>query len=405
MVKRFAATLALAALVLCGCGGPAEVRAVAAGRLHSLAVDGNGCLWAWGANESGQLGDGTTSDRSHPARVKGLSGVVAAAGGAAHTTALRKNGTVWTWGANEHGQLGDGSTASRAAPGRVAGLEDVIALAAGAAHTAALGRDGTVWTWGRNGSGELGDGTTRDRARPGRVEGLPFIRAISCGAHHTAVLDADGAVWAWGPNGDGRLGDGTTEDRLRPVRAVMPGDARVTAIVAGGYHTVALTDSGNVLAWGANWSEAWQLANATTLNSPRPTPVAANEGLEAIGWPVIPTKEPVRPLGEIAQVTAGAFHTLAVRRDGLLLAWGQNARWGQLGSGAADWQPSVTPVRGIVAPRAFAGGMYHSLAVAADGSVFAWGGNHRGQLGIGTADMTPHGAPERIGAWRTLKAD
>jgi alpha-tubulin suppressor-like RCC1 family protein len=391
MVRTAAALAVLAAALLAGCGGAPEFRAVAAGELHSMAIDDSGRLWSWGANGSGQLGDGTTRDRSRPARVEGLSGVVAAAGGARHGIALRANGTVWSWGGNDGGQLGDDSPADRGAPARVEGLEDVTAVSAGWAHSAALRRDGSVWTWGMNSGGELGDGTTQDRRRPGRIEGLPPVRAISCGAHHTLAMAKDGSVWAWGPNGDGRLGDGTTQDRLKPVRTELPEGVLVAAVAAGGYHSLALTDKGEVLAWGSNWSEAWQLANTTTMNRTRPTPVSANRKLEALGWPVIPLKEPFRALDGVKAIVAGGAHSLAMAADGALLAWGQNARWGQLGVGRADWFPNVETVRDVREPRAMAAGKYHSLAVTADGKLLAWGGNNRGQLGLGTADMLPHG--------------
>ena len=393
---RNAVALGLLAALLAGCGGAPEFRSVAAGELHSMAIDDSGRLWSWGANDSGQLGDGTTRDRSVAARVEGVRGVIAADGGARHTVALRGNGTVWTWGGNERGQLGDDSPADRGVPARVAGLDDVTAVSAGWAHTAALRRDGSVWTWGMNAGGELGDGTTEDRRRPARVEGLPPVRAVSCGAHHTLALAKDGSLWAWGPNGDGRLGDGTTVDRPKPVRVALPDGVVVAAIAAGGYHNVALTNKGEVFAWGANWSEAWQLANTTTLSSTRPVPVAANRKLEALGWPVIPTQEPFRALDGVKTVCAGAFHSLALSADGALPAWGQNARWGQLGVGPADWLPYVEAVRGVRDARAIAAGKYHSLAATNDGKLMAWGGNNRGQLGLGTVDMLPHGVAAEV---------
>lgn len=396
MVRMAAIVGLLAAALSAGCGGVPQVCGVGAGDLHSMAIDSGGRLWTWGANDSGQLGDGTTQDRPTAARVEGIRGVVAAAGGARHSVALRGNGTVWTWGGNEHGQLGDGSPANRSVPARVEGLDDVTAVSSGWAHAAALRRDGSVWVWGMNSGGELGDGTTEDRRRPVRVDGLPPIRAVSCGAHHTLALAVDGSVWAWGPNGDGRLGDGTTVDRLKPVRVAIPSGTGIASIAAGGYHSVALTDKGAVLAWGSNWSEAWQLANTTTMNSTRPTAVAANRKLEALGWPVIPTQEPFKALDGVKATCAGAGHSLATAADGALLAWGQNARWAQLGVGPADWVPNVDTVRGVRDVRAMAAGKYHSLVVTVDGKVLAWGGNSRGQLGIGSVDMLPHGVAAEV---------
>ncbi len=116
-----------------------------------------------GFNCYGQLGDGTTTDRSTPAQVSGLTGAIKAiAADAAHTAVLKEDGTIWTWGYNYNGQLGDGTTTNRATPAQVSGLIGIKAVAAGDSHTVAVKEDGTVWAWGYNYNGQLGDGTTTD---------------------------------------------------------------------------------------------------------------------------------------------------------------------------------------------------------------------------------------------------
>ena len=154
------------------------------------------CLGVGDRHSYGQLGDGTTTDRSTPVQVSGLTNIAAIAGGGNDTIALKNDGTVWAWGWNYFGQLGDGTTTDRSTPVQVWG--HVVAIAGGSEHTIALKDDGTVWAWGGNGFGQLGDGTTTDRSTPIQVTGLTNVVAIAGGEEHTIALKDDGTVWAWG---------------------------------------------------------------------------------------------------------------------------------------------------------------------------------------------------------------
>jgi alpha-tubulin suppressor-like RCC1 family protein len=168
------------------------VRALGAGGGQSLAILADGTLLAWGFNDFGQLGDGTTSDRFAPAKVEGLpAGVVSASGGYHHTVLALEDGTVWACGLNDGGQVGDDSTTNRAVPVQVANLTTAVAVSAngggtdaqpgGGGHTAALLADGTVWSWGWNNYGQLGDGTTANRPVPVQVANLTKVRSIAAG--------------------------------------------------------------------------------------------------------------------------------------------------------------------------------------------------------------------------------
>jgi alpha-tubulin suppressor-like RCC1 family protein len=167
-------------------------------------------LSAWGNNYFGQLGDGTYgNNRTTPAEVSDLHGaeVKAIAGGQGHTLALNSDGTVWAWGYNFDGQLGDGTKANSTRPVRVGKLGRVQAIAAGAFFNQALKEDGTVWAWGSNTSGQdnelsgqLGDDAITSSNRPVEVGDLGGVEAIAAGSSHSLALKEDGTVWAWGAN-------------------------------------------------------------------------------------------------------------------------------------------------------------------------------------------------------------
>ena len=153
--------------------GLTGVTAIRCGSSYNVALKSDGTVVAWGINTSGQLGDGTTTTSSNPVQVSGLTGVTKIdVGGGDHSIALKSDGTVWLWGYNSNGQLGDGTTTQRSAPVQVSGLTGVTATAAGMSHSIVIKNDGTVWSWGYNGYGQLGDGTTTQRTSPVQVSGL-----------------------------------------------------------------------------------------------------------------------------------------------------------------------------------------------------------------------------------------
>ncbi len=188
--------------------GPVGGRAVSVGQDHSLAVNIAGSVSTWGYNGSGQLGDGTTTNRTTPTVLSGLSGVIGVGAGWSHSAAVTSSGIVYSWGANSYGQLGDGTTTGRLSPVAISGLTGVIDVSAGGNHTLALKSDGTVWAWGYNYFGQLGDGSMTDSHVPVQVTGLNGVTAISAGYVSSVALRSDGTVWAWGSNSSGQLGNG-----------------------------------------------------------------------------------------------------------------------------------------------------------------------------------------------------
>jgi alpha-tubulin suppressor-like RCC1 family protein len=359
-----------------------QIVAIAAGDHHIVVVKNDGSLWVCGANEQGQLGDGSTNMRTTPIQLKSVRDINAVACGSTHTLASTKGGAVWAWGNGE------------TAPKQIADLKDITAVAAGSGHSLALRRDGTVWSWGSNHRGQLGNGTTNNTSAPVQVTGLTDVTAIAAGRSHSVALRKDGTVWSWGANNDGQLGDGTNEHRLTPVQVKGLTDA--IAIAAGYYHTAAIRKDGSVVAWGGNESESWQLADGTTMMSMTPVSVTGQTNLPATGEAIITTKEPPRPFADVVKIACGAMHTLAIKSDGSLWAWGTNHYWGQLGDGSVEWRTNPVQPRGMTDCVAVAAGKYHSVALKKDGTLWTWGGNTHGQLGIGTNDLEAHPIPTRV---------
>ncbi len=198
--------------------------AVVAGYHHSCAIlaDHTGRCWGW--NNQGELGDGTTTDRSAPVPVSGSQQrrCHRFQRRPAHCARL-DNGSIRCWGDNELGQLGDGTTTDRHSPVTVTGIFTATAIAAGHSHTCALLADHTLRCWGHNYFGSVGDGTIVDRRTPVKVVGISTATAITTGAGQSCSILADGSAWCWGEGEFGQLGNGTpTPRQLTPIAVIRP---------------------------------------------------------------------------------------------------------------------------------------------------------------------------------------
>lgn len=233
-----------------------SIAAVSGNERHTCAVTTGGALKCWGSNYYGALGDGTTSDRTAPVDVTGLtSGVARVVTAREHTCALTTGGGVKCWGDEGGGRLGNGQSGccpNRTTPQDVVGLgSGVTAIDTLNAHTCALTSAGGVKCWGSNSNGQLGDGSSGNlRSTAIDVVGLGSgVTAIAVGGQHTCALMESGSVKCWGANDSGQLGDGSTTERDTPVDVQGLGSG-VVGLTAGENHTCALLQTGGVVCWG-----------------------------------------------------------------------------------------------------------------------------------------------------------
>jgi alpha-tubulin suppressor-like RCC1 family protein len=386
---------------------PSRPIAISSGGDHTLALvagasAASNTVYSWGVNQDGQLGNNllppartglrkeTPYDSNSPVPVleartnKKLTNVAAVAAGAAFSLALLNDGTVRAWGSNEFGELGNPNSRDvlkpahsiRAIPvlkspdGTVLGIghEKVIAVSAGASHALALLSNGTVMAWGKNNYGQLGTGSSVMCAAHGKSNGRTTpcgsfpdpiaggsrpcsgsaVASVAAGAFHSLAICADHTVWAWGANGAGQLGLGAGDTTDRPVPTRVPSIADAVQVAAGGFHSLALTIAGGVLAWGAN--------NVGQLGT----------GSDA------PSGVPLRTFSfGVGGVAAGYEHSLALMCNRTVEAWGSNG-FGQLGNRGDGQRTSpadstrplpIAKLTGVIGRLGLSASYYNSFAI------------------------------------------
>ena len=322
-------------------------------------------LWTWGYNGAGQLGDNTTTDKSSPVQTiaGGTNWKQVACG--YNTSAIKTDGTLWTWGYNLLGQLGDNTTTDKSSPVQTissgTNWKQVSCLWR---NTAAIKTDGTLWSWGYNLLGQLGDNTTANKSSPVQtISAGTNWKQVACGGFHISAIKTDGSLWTWGYNNYGQLGDNTIVNKSSPVQTIA-GGTNWKQVSCGAHHISAIKTDGTLWSWGYN--VYGQLGDNTITNKSSPVQTIS----AGTNW---------------KQVACGyAVHTLAVKTDGTLWAWGNNS-YGQLGDNTIAHKSSpVQTISGGTNWKQVAGGGGYTSAIKTDGTLWSWGHNVRGQLGDNT---------------------
>ncbi len=332
---------------------------IAAGGNHNLGIKADGTLWAWGHNTSGQLGDGGSNDEENaPVQIGSSTSWVEIACGSAHSLALQSDGTIWAWGSDSNGQLGDGgSNENRVIPIQIGTDTDWIAIGAGSFRSFGIRSNGTLWAWGRDVFGALGDGGSEmDQSSPVQVGSVTNWVAIDGGLEHSLGLQTDGTLWAWGSGGRGQLGDGSPMNafskQLSPIQIGSATDWR--EISAGRYHSTAIKADGSLWAWG--FDANGELGDGGT-NTNQNSPVQVGTDLD---W---------------KEVSAGEAQTMGIKENGTLWSWGTDAI-GQLGNGAKEGDQTSPMQIGVETNWVdIETGGGHSLGLQNEGYKFPFGTN------------------------------
>ena len=412
----------LSFISVAGAGGEYDTYMGDAG--HSIAVDSDGYVWAWGENNRGQLGINSIVDQNKPMQVltssqQPLGNISKVAAGSQHSLALDNNGNVWGWGRSSNGQVGTGYTGDYYTARQVVinisndPLENIIAISAGQRHSMAVDSFGQIWTWGYNGDGQLGNGlagSVNSEAYAIKVQsasggdfdlGTDDSRfVIAAGNEFNLAVDDNARVWAWGNNEFGQLGNGTYSSKYFPTQ-VQNDDAGFTDFIsnpivkiqAGRTHSVALKGDGSVWSWGANDNGGlgyyFQLGQGPGAGEISMTP---GQVVDSTGSCC---------LLNIKDISAGSNHTFAIDNSNNAWAWGGNGR-GQLGvGGSTSFTHTPMPVLesvGVPFPdvQAISSGWRHSLILKNDSSLWAMGDNSSGQLGNNTTDSSSHLYPTAV---------
>ena len=353
--------------------------------ISSFAIDSNKSLWGWGINYMGFLGDGTDDNRTEPVKIMDDVKYISVEAGTG--MAIKTDSSLWAWGLNNYGQIGDGTCNGYSDDGYredkynkitpIKIMDDVVSVSVGWSHTMAVKSDGSLWVWGSNNAGQLGNGTTINSYKPIKI--MDDVSFVSAGWDYSMAIKIDGSLWSWGSNLYNSLGDGTRVDRLTPIKIMD----NVSFVSAGGYHTMAIKTDGSLWGWGVN--DVGQLGDGTVSDGP------VNNSKST----------PIKIMDDVVYVATGATdiigssikigYTLAVKSDGSLWSWGGN-RHGQLGDGTRTtynydtWIHNINdryaPVKIMDGVSNVSAGEFHVVAVKKDGSLWVWGENGGGYLGV-----------------------
>ena len=349
------------------------------GYYHSAAINDAGKLFSWGRNNKGQLGLGDVVNRSTPSQVGILTNWLSVSCGGYITSALKVDGSLWTWGDNLYGSLGIGNTYLQSSPVQVGMLTTWLSVSSGKYHILATKNDNSLWTWGLNWYGQLGMDDQVYRSTPTQLGVLTSWLEISSGLYNSLALKADHTMWSWGYNWYGQLGLGDIVYRSSPIQ--VGADSTWLKLSAGAYSSMVKKTDHSLWTWGSNfYGELGQGTGFTTNSSSIPGQVGSGTN-----W---------------SSGSKSAMFTLAIKTDGTLWSWGWN-QYGNLALNDAGGTHRSSPVQvgADITWKSVHTGEYHALAIKTDNTLWAWGSNFYGELGINEAVYSAHrSSPVQVGA-------
>lgn len=337
-------------------------------------------LWCWGINNEGQLGIGNKTNQSRPVKVP-ISNVRQVQTGADHTCAIKNDGTLWCWGNNRYGQLGIGNYTTQLYPKQLY-FANAKLLSLGTSHSCASREDGTLWCWGGNNLGQLGIGNNTDQTAPKQLF-FANTTSLGLGADHTCASRSEGTLWCWGGNDHGQLGIGNRTNQNAPRQLYF---SNTVGVRAGTEDTCANRTDGTFWCWGANNYAKLGFVGST------------GSGFDDVLAPYKVTDVSTTSTNPMNLYSLGDTHTCASKADGTLWCWGYNGNNGQLGLGIPlSTRTFLLPIQlNFKNTALIKAGFDFTCASKTDGTVWCWGNNLQGQLGLGTIDNNVHDKPVQV---------
>ena len=332
-------------------------------------------LYSWGDGNQGGSGQGDIVDRSSPVQIG--SQVVwqeISASFFASSLAITTTGSLWAWGRNDYGQLAQNNIVYTSSPVQVGALNTWSYVSIGGFQTLALKTDGTLWAWGFNTYGSVGNSSVANVSSPVQIGAGTDWATIATGGYHSLATKNDGTLWAWGYNATGQLGQNNVAYASSPTQV---GALTTWSKVAGGFnHTLALKTDGTLWAWGSNSSG--QLGQNNIVDKSSPVQVGALTTWNTLG--------------------TGEEHTVVIKTDGTLWTWGRGDQ-GELGLNASGFYARVSSPTQVGAETNWSyvnRGENNTFSIKTDGTLWVWGDNDAGELGLG--DVTLRSSPVQVGS-------